>query len=112
MRTSNGVWVPSRRTSHAINDSPQVKKVNLQIIPFNTNDRLFGREEDYLDVSDNYIVNFMKEKTLKGGKDNEHMISFKPSSLQSESHMELAMMEKDERSTTVTSMDDGRMDGL
>ena len=38
LKTSNGVWVPSRKTLHAVDDNPHVKKANLQIFLFNTKD--------------------------------------------------------------------------
>ena len=49
---------------------------------------------------------------MKGGNDHEHMIAFEPSSLQGESHMELAMVGKNEESKIVISLEDGHMDGL
>ena len=54
----------------------------------------------------------MTEKTLKGGNDHEHMITFEPSSLQGEAHMELTMVEKNEGSTSVISLEEGHMNGL
>ena len=112
VRTSNGVGVTSNKISHAPHDNSQVNKTNLQIIPFNTNDIQLNREEDYNIVIDCDIDNSMTEKPLKGGKDHENMIAFEPSSLQGESHMELAMVEKNEESKTVISLEDGHMDGL
>ena len=49
---------------------------------------------------------------MKGGNDHEQMTTFEPSSLQGESHMELAVVEKNEESKTVISLEDGHMDGL
>ena len=74
---------------------------NLQIVPFNNDDIQLDREEGYDIVIDPRIVKSMMDKPLKGGNDHEHMIAFEPSLLQGESHMELAMVEKNEESTTV-----------
>ena len=103
MRTFNGVRITSRKTSHATHDHPQVNNTSLQIIPFNTNDVQLGREEDY------DLVNSMKEKPLKGGNDHEHILALEPSSLQGETHIELAMVEKNEGSTSVISLEEGHM---
>ena len=86
-----------------------LKRENLQIIPFNTNIMLLGREKDYGVVIDSDIINSMKEKTLNGGNANEHMISLEEGG---KSLMELFMMKKDEGSTIVMSMVDGHMDGF
>ena len=86
-----------------------LKRENLQIIPFNTNIMLLGREKDYGIVIDSDIINSMKEKTLNGGNANEHMISLEEGG---KSLMELFMMKKDEGSTIVMSMVDGHMDGF
>ena len=54
----------------------------------------------------------MTDKPLKGGNDHEHITSFDTSALQGESHMELIVVEKNEESKTVISLEDGHMDGL
>ena len=63
-------------------------------------------------VIDCDIVNSTTEKPLNGGNDHEHMIAFEPSSLPGEFHMKLAMVEKNEESTIVMSLEDGHVDGL
>ena len=111
VRTSSGVGITSNERSHATHDDSQLNKTK-QIIPFNNNDIQLEREEDYDIVIDRDIVKSMTDKTLKGGNDHEHMTTFEPSSLQGESHMELVVVEKNNESKTVISLEDGHMDGL
>ena len=112
VRTANGIGITSSKRSHATDDDSQLNKTNLQIIPFNNSDVQLHREEDYNIVIDRDIVKTMTDKPLKGGNDHEHITTFESSALQGESHMELVVVEKNEESKTVISLEDGHMDGL
>ena len=107
MRTTNGIGITFSKRSHATHDDSQLSKTNLQIIPFNNSDIQLHGEEDYNIVIDCDIVKSMTDKPLKGGNDHEPITNFEPSSLQGESHMELAVVEKNEESKTVISLEDG-----
>ena len=96
VRTANGIGITSSKRSHATDDDSQLNKTNLQIIPFNNSDVQLHREEDYNIVIDHDIVKSMTDKPLKGGNDHEHITTFESSALQGESHMELAVVEKNE----------------